>query len=83
MVKIIKDGKDKIFYTKCLHCATEFEYQLDDVQTEKTEGMIFEAKTIKCPSCGENTAATLLTREECERLLSNYPPGIYYSGCAV
>lgn len=84
MTKIINNGKDKTFYTKCLHCATEFEYQLQDVQVKETGDALFnEIKTVKCPSCNKDATATLLTREECEELLSNYPPGTYYGGCAI
>lgn len=81
MVKTITDGKTKIFYTKCLHCATEFTYQLEDVFTEKENDALFEVKTVKCPSCGENETATLITKEEYDKMFVYYPYGGYYGGC--
>lgn len=83
MVKIISDGKIKTFYTKCLHCATDFTYQLEDVQTEKEEDSLFEVKTVKCPSCEENEVATLLTKEEYGKMFLHYPYVGHYGGCGV
>lgn len=81
MVKTIINGEDKTFYTKCLHYATEFTYQLEDVQTEKGNDALFELRTVKCPECGENESATLLMKEEYEKMFRNYPYGGYYGGC--
>lgn len=84
MTQIILDGKDKVFYTKCLNCATEFTYQLEDVQTEETEYSIsMKVKTVICPSCGEKESAMLLTKEEYDKIFRNYPYGGYYGGCGV
>lgn len=84
MVKTVIDGHEKLFYTKCLSCATEFTYQLSDVQTERTGDAIFEEiKTVKCPVCGESESAMLLTKEEYENMFMNYPYSGYYGRCAV
>lgn len=81
MVKIISDGRNKTFYTKCINCATEFEYQLSDVKTEKTENAVFnEIKTVKCPVCGEAESAMLLTKEEYDKMFERYTYGGYYGG---
>ena len=81
MVKIILDGKDKIFYTKCPCCATEFEYQLSDVEDVPAgQYYVIGTKAVKCPSCQEFVGATLMTKEECDKILNHYP---YGSNCGV
>lgn len=80
MVNIILNGKDKIFYAKCPHCATDFTYQLEDAKEEPEKLPFGTDKTIECPECGEDQFATLLTKEEYEKM--KYFP-ITYNWCAV
>lgn len=80
MVKITSNGKTKTFYTKCSNCATEFEYQLSDVKEETEEIPFLTGKSVKCPVCESEEIATLLTKEEYDRItLLNYG----YNGCSV
>lgn len=68
MTKVISNGKTKNFYTKCSNCATEFEYQLSDVKEENEEIPFLSGKSIKCPVCESEEIATLLTKEEYNRM---------------
>lgn len=84
MVKIISDGRNKTFYTKCMNCATDFEYQLSDVETVAAgHSHVIGNRAVKCPSCGEFVDATLMTKEECDKILNHYPYGGYYGGCGI
>lgn len=87
MTKIISDGKDKTFYAKCYECATDFEYQLSDVEIIKEcddikAGLahLISEKAVKCPSCGEYVDATLMTKEEQDKYFGNY---FYRNNCGV
>lgn len=83
MVKIISDGRNKMFYTKCHKCATEFEYQLEDIKTEKTKSIISvgdeDIEAVRCPVCDEIIPSTLMTKEEYDRMFNHYP----YNRCGV
>lgn len=82
MVKIISDGKNKTFYTKCMNCATDFEYQLLDVETVAAGHLhVIGNRAVKCPSCGEFVDATLMTKEECDSIFKRYPYGGYCGVC--
>ena len=74
MVKILVNGKtDKKYFCKCIRCATEFEYEYSDIGCEKGENYIF------CPECQELNSATLLTKEEYDKL--PVFPYVNYGGC--
>ena len=80
MKVIIKDGREKEFYTRCPECATEFVYALSDVYKNpkkeeiKQGGYIFryadamEYPYVYCPVCNQRVMADKLTREEFEKL---------------
>ena len=76
MVKIVTNGKDKIFYTKCHKCSTEFEYQFEDVKTEKIKSLFGDSESdmeaVRCPVCNEPISATLLTKKEYDNM---FPSG--------
>lgn len=72
MKKILRSGADKVFYTICRNCSTEFTYQLADTTTEQLPLPILqnlfssdsdvpqkEQKAVVCPLCAEVTPATL------------------------
>lgn len=80
MTKIISNGKTKTFYTKCANCATEFEYQLSDVKEEAEEIPFLTGKSVKCPVCESEEIATLLTKEEYQKIT---PWNYGYNGCSV
>lgn len=81
MTKIISDGNNKTFYTKCYECATDFEYQLSDVETVDSEQThTIGTKAVKCPSCGEYVDATLMTEEEQDKYFNGY---FYGNNCRV
>lgn len=66
MITVLEDGTKKTFYTKCRHCASELEYDYDEV----IEGNLDDYQTpikwryIVCPVCLSKMEATLLTKEE-------------------
>ena len=64
MIKILKSGMDKRYFSKCGNCATEFEYEHSDVKYEKNPGYQSEVKTVTCPVCGKTLLVDLITREE-------------------
>lgn len=52
MINILKDGYKKTFYHKCLNCATDFSYTVEDVKNEKQPYSLY-MKAVDCPRCGE------------------------------
>ena len=84
MIKIIKNGREKEFIARCLECATDFTYTLDDVKETFKEGEtppiseILDYPFVVCPVCGNRVAASKLTREETERIpaMPYFYPGL-------
>lgn len=85
MVKIISDGKNKTFYAKCHKCATEFEYQLEDIKTEKVKSIISDKEedieAVRCPVCDEIMPSNLITKEEYDKMFNYHPYGGYCGVC--
>lgn len=50
MVKILKNGYEKVFYQRCSECLTDFVYQRYDVKTGKGYSTQFTYH-IQCPKC--------------------------------
>lgn len=63
-MKVLKNGKDKAFYSSCISCGSELEYTLEDVKEDKKSE--FKNKYIICPVCGEKLIAGMETKEELE-----------------
>ena len=63
-MKIIKNGKEKIFYHMCHYCATEFEYILEDTNYHNA----VDKRFIECPVCKMKQLAGLLNKEELMRV---------------
>lgn len=61
-MKIIKNGKEKTFFCKCTECATEFEYDSNDIFNGKMGELPY--RMVTCHICHEDLCATLLTKEE-------------------
>lgn len=80
MIKIIKDGREKVFRARCQKCATDFEYQEEDIQEaeplpdgvrEPSDLIVTTALQIPrvvCPVCGEKCYAARYTKEEIARV---------------
>ncbi len=76
-MKIIKNGKEKKFFAKCTECATEFEYNFNDIYTCKKNELKY--RVVKCPACGNEEYATLQTEKEFE-FYKNFPHYPFF-GC--
>lgn len=76
-MKIIKNGKEKVFFEKCTGCATEFEYNYNDIHNSLS-GEI-EYKMVKCPICSKEVYATLLEKEDYE-FYKKFPRYSYFGG---
>lgn len=64
-MEIIKNGKEKTFYARCGNCATELNYTLDEVKTEKSGSVLRDTiQYIMCPVCDEHIIVNLLTEDE-------------------
>ncbi len=72
MIKIVKSGRDKVFYERCPYCATEFEYEAEDTNGIYENDMQL-ARIVQCPECGNEVNACLLEKEE-------YRKGYTYNG---
>ena len=81
MIKVITNGKEKIYFTRCVKCATDFEYEFSDVEIVPPVGDYgFGERNIICPICGEKNYAGLLTKDEFEK---NIPYQVLpWNGCA-
>lgn len=68
MIKIVKNGREKTFRERCHECATEYDYNIDDVIEieDKTASLPFmrRIKFVPCPVCGEHNPAALWTVED-------------------
>lgn len=76
-MKIIKNGKEKTFFCKCHECATEFEYNYNDIYIPEENGLKF--KFVDCPVCGAKEYVTFQTKEEFD-IFKNFPTYNYF-GC--
>ncbi len=81
MINILKSGKDKVFVEKCPYCATEFEYQLEDVtfRKDKADGSISSPR-ITCPVCKFPLDVFMWTKEDRENLSNVTAP---YVPCRI
>ena len=68
MVKVIQNGKDKVFEIQCKHCRSDLKYRAEDLRTVTTKKEFFDRYTdckirtvttveneyqaITCPVCG-------------------------------
>lgn len=71
MIKIIKNGNEKIFITRCAECASDLTYELSDVQKRKNEDEFYAQYSypyIICPICNASTYVTLVTEEDNEKI---------------
>lgn len=76
MIKIIKNGKDKVFYTKCSRCATEFTYTYEDIEMGYPETALIkelEQPLVECPVCETTISANMITKEEIESFNNTCP----------
>lgn len=64
MISVIKSGKEKVFFTKCLRCASELTYEFSDVQSKPQTKYCREERFIVCLICGEKLNVCLYTKEE-------------------
>lgn len=64
MIKIIKNGEEKIFITRCTECASDLTYQLSDVQRIKNNFSLSSCPYINCPVCDANIYVNLTTEED-------------------
>ena len=80
MITVITNGKEKTYFTRCVKCATDFEYEFSDVEfIPPPQDFYFETKNVVCPICGKKNCVYLLTKEEFEK---NFPyPASFSSGC--
>ena len=69
MIKIIANGKEKVFKQRCNNCATDFTYMLEDVK----EYNYCSDKDIICPVCGESMTAYLMIEGEPPNFNPVYP----------
>lgn len=69
MVKIISNGKEKVFKQRCYNCATDFTYMLEDV---KGYNYSFD-KDIICPVCIKRMTAHLIAEGETPNFNPVYP----------
>lgn len=76
-MKIIKNGKEKVFFEKCTECATEFEYNYDDIHKLSSGEM--ECRVITCPVCGKEVYPTLLEKEDFD-FYKKFPRYSYFGG---
>ena len=68
MIKIIKNGNDKIFITRCAECASDLTYTLSDIHKREDEKEKFYTGYIYpyiiCPVCNTRVSANLTTEED-------------------
>lgn len=62
MIRILSNGKDKVFEAHCVTCGSDLEYQHEDVQKDNDEE--FKMRYIVCPVCGEKLVALMETKED-------------------
>lgn len=81
MIKIIKNGNEKIFITRCAECASDLTYELSDVQRKKDTDEFYAQYSypyIICPVCNASTYVTLVTEEDNEKIkFSTFMSGGY------
>ena len=89
-MKIIKNGKEKNFITRCYSCGSDLEYTLEDVYKKEIDSiaaifakdssqlMIGEVNCISCPVCGKELYALLVTKEEYKKHMND--PQMYACG---
>lgn len=79
MIEIIKNGKDKTFSCRCQFCASDLNYNLEDVQKEYSDVMQDICfNHIKRPVCGTKVYVYLMTDEDYKDAMSKpiaYVPG--------
>lgn len=63
-MKVLKNGKEKAFYTHCITCGSDLEYTFEDVRRDNGEK--FKMQYIICPVCGEKLIANMETKKEAE-----------------
>ena len=71
MIKIIKNGNDKIFITRCAECASDLTYELSEKKRKKDKDDFYTHYSypyITCPVCNANTYVTLITEEDNEKM---------------
>ena len=71
MIKIIKNGKEKIFIARCAECASDLTYELSDVQRKKDEDDFYTQPSysyINCPVCNASIYVNLVTEEDNEKM---------------
>lgn len=79
-MKIIKNGKEKTFFCKCTECATEFEYNSNDIFIRKDDELKY--KRVTCPICSTDLYVTFQTKEEFD-FYKNFPTYQYFGGCKI
>lgn len=64
MVQIIKDGRLKTFFCKCQKCASDLQYQINDVHREYSgSGQVVVSNSIICPVCMYKNSVFLMTEK--------------------
>lgn len=82
MISVIKNGKEKNFYTRCNKCGSEMEYNHDDVKYETSVASTgITRRFIICPVCGETLLVNLVTKEEFDEMKKGSNSWMYNS-CA-
>lgn len=64
-MKVIKNGKEKTFITRCSSCGSDLEYTLEDVNKKKVE--FGEINYVTCPVCSKELYALLVVEGESPR----------------
>ena len=76
MIKILNNGKEKTYRTRCGHCGTDFTYQNEDVKEKEKEDYSYSTLSVKCPVCEKDVYVYLVSVEEWDKQnqnLLNYP----------
>lgn len=82
MIKIIRNGNDKIFIARCAECASDLTYELSDVRkTKDTDDFYahYSYPYITCPVCCASVYVNLVTEEDNKKAL--FPAFIPNSYC--
>ena len=71
MIKIIKNGNEKVYFARCPKCGTDFEYMNEDVVREEAPdtadsfvASLYPICTVICPVCLERIPATRTQRND-------------------
>ena len=71
MIKIIKNGREKTFWARCMDCITDFNYTWEDVTEidipEMTLPYLKKQRFVTCPVCNSQVPVAMITDDELYR----------------